>query len=114
MKRHGHLKASIFVFSLGILLLVCGISYADEDKEINNVVFGALHPHQYEIMVWISSGEIDGVSYQNIGAHLSLTNPAFNLIYATILTAKILNKPARVDVTIDSSDNKKIRGVVLW
>jgi hypothetical protein len=115
MKRHRPLKTylAIFVFSLGILLLMRGISFA-ERAEITNIVFGALHLKQTEILVWISSGEIDGVSSQDFVTYLELTNLNLNLIYATILTAKILDKQARLDVNVDSSGKKTIGSAVLY
>jgi hypothetical protein len=115
MKMNRRLSAylTICVFSIGSLFLTCGISYA-ERAEITNIVFGPLHLTQTEILVWISSGEIDGVSSQNFVTYLELTNLNLNLIYATILTAKILDKQARLDVNVDSSGKKTIGSAVLY
>lgn len=93
------------------ITLVSGISYAGDI--IDNVTFVVINPHENGISIWLH-GEVNGSYQENMYVNLLATHPNYKEIFATVLTAKVMNLRGRVDVKNVNSELKEVEGVVLW
>jgi len=102
-----------FKIFLVFFLALCCVTTASAEDAIENVQFVTLHLHENGATIWLN-GEINGVSKTDINVQLLFNHPNYNQIYATILTAKVMNLRARVDVDNVNTESRIVKAVVLW
>ncbi|RLC14605.1 MAG: hypothetical protein DRI57_14195 [Deltaproteobacteria bacterium] len=98
------------------------VGSASSYVQIHVVELGSVYAADIHVDVWIKQGSIkegtiNGRESNDITAdsqqitQLHPDHPSFNQVYATILSAKLMNLPLRIDLY---EGTVKIRGVVIY